>query len=331
MKVKLAQLKEIVDTALTNYGYDEQDRKIIAEVLLYAQLRGNNQGIVKLIGAGIPNGASGEIETLKETKVSALLDAHQNHAMVAITKASDLAIQKAKQSGIAVVGVHGINTSSGALGFYARKIAREGLIGLVFTAAMETVAAAGSSEAIFGTNPLAIGVPSADKPLVLDMATAAMAYYGVVEANTAGEQLPEGIAYDKAGSPTTEPAKVIDGGALRTFDKGHKSSHLSMMVQVLAGPLVGAAFMGVGDGSKNWGGHLILAIDPEILGGIEALKANVEKMTEKVKATKKLPGTEEILLPSERGDRLTVAAEQSGEIEVENNLYAELQKVAKKH
>lgn len=191
------------------------------------------------------------------------------------------------------------------------------------------MAAEGSYEAIFGTNPFAIGIPSTDKPLVLDMATAAMAYFGVVEANTAGEQLPDGIAYDKAGEPTTEPAKVLDNGALRTFDKSYKGSNLSMMVQVLAGPLIGAAFMGEGDSDKNWGGHLIIAIDPEILGGREALMASVKTMIEKVKATKKLPGVEEILVPSERGDRLTVEVEQNGIIELENNLYAELQKAAK--
>jgi|GEM_PF-6971492 len=109
MRIPLTELKALTEKALSNYGYNEQEIKIITDVLLYAQMRGNNQGIVKLIGRGIPNGADGEIETLKETKVSALLDAHQNHAMVSISKASDTAIQKAKESGIAVIGVNGIN------------------------------------------------------------------------------------------------------------------------------------------------------------------------------------------------------------------------------
>ena len=328
MKVKLDELKDLVDKALAKSGYDENERATISEVMLYAQLRGNNQGVVKLIGPGYPKGATADIEVVKESKTTALLDAHQNAAMVAINQATDLVITKAHESGIAVVGVCGINTSSGALGFYARKIARENLAGFVFSSAMETVAASGSSQAIFGTNPLAIGVPGKEKPLVLDMATAAMAYFGVVEANTAGKRLPEDIAYDKEGNPTTNPSDVIEGGALRTFDGSYKGSHLSMMVQILAGPLVGAAFMGEGDGGKNWGGHLLIAFDPETLGGTDHLRQSVDSMVGKVKATKKLPGTKEILMPSERGDRVAAEVEQSGEIDLEDNLYQELKKAA---
>lgn len=327
MKVKLTELKDLTHKALLKYGFNEQQAKDVAEVLLYAQLRGNNQGVVKLIGAGYHNTATGDIEVLKESKVSALLDAHQNAAMVAVNKAVEMASQKAHEHGVAVVGVHGINTSSGAIGYYVRKMAEDGLVGLLFAGSMNTVAPAGSYQPLFGTNPFAVGVPGKTKPLVLDMATAAMAYYGVIEANTAGRQLPEGIAYDKDGNLTTDPAKVLDDGALRTFDGSYKSSHLSLIVQALGSPLVGAAFMSFGDASKNSGGHLVIAIDPEVLGGLEALREQMDVMVRDLKAAKRLPGVDEILLPSERGDRMADEAEKTGEVEVEDNLYHELQKV----
>lgn len=331
MRVKLDELKTLTKKALLKYGYSEEEAGIIQEVLLYAQLRGNNQGVVKLTGSGIPKAEdAGEIEVEKDTKLSALINGHKNHAMVVVNKAVDMAVQKAKEHGIGIVGVNHINTSSGALGYYAKRIAKEGLLGIVFAGSSETVATEGSYEPIFGTNPLAIGVPTSNDPLVLDMATAAMAYFGVIEANIAGKHLPEGIAYDKEGKLTTDPTKVLDDGALRTFDKGHKGAGLSMMVQILTGPLIGASFTGIGDVANNWSGHLVIAIDPEILGGLQAVKEGVTQMIEKVKATKKLPGVKEILVPSERGDKMTRESLNSGEIEIEDNLYSELKKVAEK-
>ena len=329
MKVSLKELKNLTRKAILKYGYSEKEAEQIEEVLMYAQLRGNNQGIVKLIGPGIPKSAEGQIKTEKETKLSALINGNKNHAMVVVNQAVDLAIKKAKEHGVGIVGVNHINISSGAIGFYTRKIAKEGLLGFVFVGSMETVATEGSFEPIFGTNPLSIGVPTSKDPLVLDMATAAMAYFGVIEANTAGRQLPKGIGYDKTGNLTTDPAKVLNG-ALRTFDKGYKGSGLSMMVQILTGPLVGASFTGIGDVPNNWSGHLIIAIDPELLNGLENLQKGVTQMIGKVKATKKLSGVKEILVPSERGDRLTQKVLDSGEIEIEDNLYNELKKVAEK-
>lgn len=329
MKIKLDNLKDLTKKALIKYGYDHQEAEIIEEVLLYAQLRDNNQGIVKLIGPGIPKAAdAGEIKTEKETKLSALINGGKNHAMIVVNKAVDIAVQKAKEHGIGIVGVNHINTSSGALGYYAKRIAKENLVGMVFAGSPETVATEGSYQPIFGTNPLAIGVPSEKDPLVLDMATAAMAYFGVIEAKIAGKSLPKDIAYDKEGNLTEDPAKVLDGGALRTFDKGYKGAGLSMMVQILTGPLVGASFTGIGDVKNNWSGHLVIAIDPEILGGLKAVRKGVSQMIEKVKSTKKLPGVEEILVPSERGDKITQAVLDLGEIEIEDNLYNELTRVA---
>lgn len=329
MKIKLEELRQLTRKAVLVYGYIEEEADILSEVMLYAQLRGNNQGIVKLIGAGIPKALDTKpVVVEKETKISAFLDGNQNHAMLVVNQATDIAVQKAKEIGIGVVGAHGINTSSGALGFYARKIANAGLVGIVCSGSMETVAAHGSSEAILGTNPFAIAVPSEDEPMVYDITTAAMAYFGVVEAHTAGRKLPDGIAFDKDGNPTTIPADVMEDGALKSFDGSHKGSGLSVMVQALTGPLMDAYFTGIGDVKKNWGGHFVLAIDPELFAGAETMRKNVSLMVKKIKATRKLEGVTEIYVPGERGDERTKTAENSGEVEIEDNLYKELKKVA---
>ncbi len=329
MKMKLKDLRATAKKAILKYGYTESEASIMLDVMLYAQMRGNNQGVVKLIGKGIPKAKDTRpITTEKETAISAFLDGGQNHAMVAVTYATNTAIAKALKSGVAIVGIHQLNTSSGALGYYARLIAESGLVGFVMCGSMETVAAAGSSQAIFGTNPIAIAIPTSSQPLVFDMTTSAMAFFGVVQANTAGMPLVEGIAYDKEGNQTTKASDVLEGGALKTFDGSHKGSGLSMMIQALTGPLLHSYFTGIGDVASNWAGHLIIAFDPELLGGRESLKEGVSQMIEKVKATRKLPGIDEIYVPGERGDKMTEQILKSGEVEIEANLYAELQKVA---
>jgi len=134
----------------------------------------------------------------------------------------------------------------------------------------------GSYEPVFGTNPLAIGIPAGDDPIVLDMSTAAISYYGLVEAVTDGSDIPGDMAYDADGQPTTSPAEAIKG-AIRSFDRGYKGSALAMIGEILAGPLVGAAFCGQGDSKGNWG-HLIFAIDPDLLGDRDEFLANVKRV-----------------------------------------------------
>lgn len=328
MKIKISELKKLVSLSLKKYGYSSKESEIISEILFYAQLRGNNQGIVKLTGKGIPkNPEAKKIEIVKETKLSALLDGHKNMGMLVLKQATEMAIKKAKRHGFGMVGTNNTNTSTGAIGYYANKIAREGLIGFIFAGSPETVTTLGSYEPIFGTNPLAIGIPTKGEPIVLDMATAIMAYYGLIEAKTAGRKIPDGIAYDDKGKFTTDPAKAMDG-ALLPFDKDRKGAGLALMVEVLTGPLVGASFVGIGD-SSNWG-NLVWVIDPEILVDTKSFKRNTQKLVERVKSTKKIKGYKEIYVPGEKGNKLTKERIKSGEIDVEVNLLNQLKEIASK-
>jgi LDH2 family malate/lactate/ureidoglycolate dehydrogenase len=327
MKITISELKDLTTKAVAGYGYNEEETRAISEILLYAQLRGNNQGVVKLIGKGIPRDpAAGEMLIEKETPISARINGNRNHAMVVVRKAMEIVAGKAEQSGFAIAGTFNTNTSSGAIGYVASELARRGLIGFVFGRSPERVAMHGSYEPVFGTNPLAVGIPARPDPIVLDMSTAATSYFGLVEARTAGRDIPGDMAYDVAGKPTTSPAEAVKG-AIRSFDRGFKGSALAMIGEILAGPLVGAAFCGLGDSKGNWG-HLIFAIDPTLLGDRDEFTANVARIIDKVKSSKRLPGVEEILVPGERGSRKARECLESGEIEIEDNLLAELRKVA---
>lgn len=328
MKVALDEFEALTKQVIAGFGYDAPEVEIICDVLMHAQLRGNNQGVVKLIGPGIPKDPTATpIEISHETDVSATVDGGRNHAMVVVNHAVDVALVKAGDMGVGIVGVNSLGTSSGAIGYYARRIADHGMIGIVLASAPPSVAPHGSYEPVFGTNPLAIAVPSRDDPVVLDMATAAMALYGVIEAKTAGRELPADMAYTSDGHLTTDPGEALNG-ALRTFDKSSKGSGLSFMVQALAGPLVGAQYAGIGDVTNNWGGHLIIALDPDLLRGQDAVREGVSAMVDKIKTKSRLPGVEEILVPGERGNRRVEAAMSASEVWVEDNVYEELRRLS---
>ena len=325
MKISIAELSDLTTKAIAGFGYNEAETAAIREILLYAQLRGNNQGVAKLIGKGIPRDpAAGEIVIEKETPLSARINGNRNHAMVVVGKALEIVSAKAEKSGFGIAGTFNTNTSSGAIGYVASELARRGFIGFVFGRSPERVAMHGSYEPVFGTNPLAIGIPTGEDPIVLDMSTAATSYYGLVEAVTGGSDIPADMAYDAEGQPTTSPAEAIKGSdpflrpGVQRLGPGHDGRN----------PGRSAGRGGVlrpGDSKGNWG-HLIFAIDPDLLGDRDEFQANVKRVIGRVRTTRRLPGVEEILVPGERGSRTARERLEKGEIDIEDNLLAELRK-----
>ncbi|MFN8375321.1 MAG: Ldh family oxidoreductase [Anaerolineae bacterium] len=325
MKVPLNELKQTTLAVLARSGYPPDEAQTILDVLMYAQLRGNNQGVVKLIGAGMPRSKEAQpIKTVKETKLSALLDGGRNSGMVAMKHAVQLALTKTREHGFGIIGTHNTKSSTGAIGYYANWIAQEGFIGFIFSGSAEYVAMHGSYQPLFGTNPLAIGLPTNGAPLVFDMATSAIAWFGLVEAKTAGRAIPADVAYDAQGSATTDPAAAL-GGAIRTFG-GYKGAALSLIVEILTHELVETKHNA--DGKKDDWGNLVFVIDPELLTDSASFRERVDALLQRAKASKKLPGVDEILIPGERGNRFLDEITRTGLVEIEEKLWTELQKAA---
>lgn len=325
MQVSLDLLKQTTLTVLARSGYPADEAQTILDVLMYAQLRGNNQGIVKLIGAGMPRDPQAQpISTVRDTKLSALLNGGRNAGMVALKAALDLAITKAREHGIGLVGTNNTNTSTGAIGYYANVAAQAGFIAMVFSGSGEYVAMHGSYEALFGTNPLAIGIPSAGSPIVFDMATSAIARFGIVEAKTAGRAIPGDVAYDANGQLTTDAGAAL-AGAIRTFG-GYKGAGLSFMIELLTHALVDTTLDA--NGKKTDWGNLVLVIDPELISDRDTFTARVAVTVAKVKNSRKLPDVEEILVPGERGNQLLNSVLAAGTVEVDDSLWAALQEKA---
>eukprot|EP00286_Rhodomonas_abbreviata_P004564 CAMPEP_0181335408 /NCGR_PEP_ID=MMETSP1101-20121128/26816_1 /TAXON_ID=46948 /ORGANISM="Rhodomonas abbreviata, Strain Caron Lab Isolate" /LENGTH=350 /DNA_ID=CAMNT_0023445527 /DNA_START=53 /DNA_END=1107 /DNA_ORIENTATION=+ len=312
----ITEVTELTKRALMASGYCEEDATIVTDILMYAELRGNNQGLIKLVAGTLAPTPSGEITVTRETGVSAKIDGGQRIGMVIMRKAVDLAIEKAKVSGMSVIGVTNYASATGALGCWGRDIARAGRI--VMSQCPEMVAPYGSYQPIFGTNPFSIGIPTTPRPQVLDMATSAYAYFGVVTAQTEGKPIPGDIAWDAEGQPAKEPADALKG-ALRSFDRSYKGSHISMMVELLAGALTGGAMENKGP-SKNWG-SLVICIDPKVFGTLEEFQANANIMCDRVKNAHILPDRSEgtsITLPGERGDTENL---KNGTLELSDDVY----------
>lgn len=170
--VPISELEESLFKVLKSQGHNDHASKVITDTILFAELRKNNQGIVKVLaGALKPNPAAVEIKRVIDSPVSCQIDGGQQIGMVVVKHCMDIAIEKAKITGVCVVGCSNYSSATGALGLWAREIGRNGLIGIVMSQCPEMVAPFGSYEPIFGTNPLAIGVPTTPRVQVLDMAT----------------------------------------------------------------------------------------------------------------------------------------------------------------
>lgn len=328
MNIRIADLKAIVIKILTSTYYSKQNAQLIAEVLLYAELTGKNtQGILKLSGTEPIQKVKPKYtpRIIKETKLSALIDGGGNPGTLVSQEAIDIAINKAKTYGVGIVGTKNTYSSTGAIGYYAHKAAMKDLIGIVMAGSEASVAPHGSIDPIFGTNPVAFGFPTTKDPIIFDMATAAITWYGLVRAKALGEKIPSGVAIDREGKITTDPAQAMDG-AILPFDKSYKGSGLGMVVQLFTGPLTGALFFDIGKKNDDWG-NVFIVIDPDLLIGKVELKKNCSKLVDIIRRSridKKV--TNRIRIPGETGLAKKQEAERTGTIEIENALYYELQK-----
>ncbi len=196
------------------------------------------------------------------------VDARNGFAVPALAAVRDLGIRKARDSGAAVIAIRSSH-HLGALSLDVEPFAEAGIIALSFINSGRAVVPHGGHAPVFGTNPFAFAAPRhGEPPLVFDMATSGMAHGDVQLAAREGRALEPGIGVDAEGRPTTDPAKVLDGGALLPFGV-HKGAAISLMVEILCAALVGGNFSAEVDPSRQPGavtsntGQSLLLIDPQ--------------------------------------------------------------------
>ncbi len=295
------------------------DAEAVADILVWANLRGvDGHGVLRLprylylIGLGLMNPRP-EIREIRETPASVVIEADRALGPVAFGLGMARAIDKARTAGIGLALVRN-STHAGAVGYYVLQAVRAGMAGIVTTTSLPNMAYHGASAPGVATSPLAIGVPGGDHaPLVLDMATAIASFGKLAQARHAGASIPEGWALTGAGEPTIDP----DQAAIPMPLGGPKGAGLALMFEcitslLVGNPLVEAELTGIeGERRHNQNG-LMLAIDIGAFIDVAAYGASLDRMVELIKALPKAPGTDEILVPGERGDRVLEARSRDG-------------------
>lgn len=307
IKIEHKTLRSLSKKIFMERGVCRDDAVIVVDVLVEANLRGHDShGVIRIPKwiAGLDVGAinaMAKVVTVRETQASALLDGDRGLGPVVGIKASNLSIDRAKKLGVGLIVIRKAS-HIGMLGYYTEYMAKHGVIGICMTNSESGMAPFGTIEKILGTNPLSIGVPSRNRPLILDMSTSVAARGKIVVAREKAEKIPEGWALNKSGYPTTDPEEALDG-VLLPFG-GVKGSGLAIMVDILTGALsgesVGKNVRGTYDmeqeGTK---GDLFMAINPSMFTDLERFLESVDNLKNQVKHAKKAPGTEQILLPGE--------------------------------
>jgi LDH2 family malate/lactate/ureidoglycolate dehydrogenase len=324
----LDETRKLLYAACRGIGYSAEDAAVMQECMMWAQIRDNNQGIIKVTSGGVnPSPTAGIPIVENDSPSGARVNGNHAMSMVVLHKGVTLAKQKALSNGCAVVGTYNTSQSMGAVGFYASMLAEAGLVGIIMATSPEYVAPHGAKQPIFGTNPICCAVPTSRGLMLMDQATAAFAWFGLLEAKTAGRKIPNDIAWDKNGNQTDDPSEALQG-ALRTFDRGYKSSNLAMMVELIAGPLVGGAHTNK-LAAKNWG-NLVIAIHPGMLGDADAFYKNAGEVLDRVRTAERLPGVSEMVIPGEKESTLAAQRLKDGALPIEKNMLEELRQMAAK-
>jgi len=310
-RVSAEALQRFIQSAFIDQGLPEADAAHIADLMTEADLQGSDgHGVIRLpqyvkrIQAGGIN-KHPNIRVVQERAAMAVIDGDNGMGHLVVSRAVDMAIEKARASGVAWVSTRYSN-HAGPASLYARRPLEHDMLGLYFAVGNANhLPPWGGTDMLLSTNPIAAGIPTAEEPpVVLDMATTVAAYGKVKAKAKRGEQMPPGWMIDREGKPLLDPNRASEGFLLPIGD--HKGYGLALIVGLLAGTLGGAA-MGrdVIDFNADFKtvtntGQAILVIDLAAFGDPAQFKHAVDHLVRDIRGSERLPGVDRIWLPGEQ-------------------------------
>ncbi|MBC8495946.1 Ldh family oxidoreductase [archaeon] len=316
MRVEIEEIKSLLLKVLIKNGLNEEDANTILNEYLYGQLSGKTShglasfpNIVNKLAKGVSNW-----RIIREDESYALIDGQGSVGSLLGKFAIDLAVKKAKQKGIALVGMNNM-FSYMMPGYYAKLAADQDMIGLVVDNSRSRVVPYGGTEPKLGTNPIGFSVPTKTIPFVLDMATAVRGMGEVKLAAKLGEKLYSGMAVDKEGKPTTDPNAF---NALNPAG-GYKGYGLALAIEILAGSFVRAKMGGRIQDSLDRG-YLFIVINPTIFVNLDTFKQEVADLLDEIKSCKPAEGFKEVMIPGERATRNRKRNIEFGYLEIDEKL-----------
>jgi LDH2 family malate/lactate/ureidoglycolate dehydrogenase len=314
------KLEEFVARAFQAVGISAAESRIIAELMVRADLQGSDgHGVFRLpqyirrIKGGAVN-VRPMICVAREAAGMALVDGDNGMGHLVMRYAAEKAIEKANSSGVAWVGVKGSN-HAGPASLYASMPLEHDMIGLYLAVGNANhLPPWGGLDMLLSTNPIAVAVPAGEEPpIVLDMATTVAAYGNVKPKAQRGEMMPEGWMMDRQGRPLTDPRRASEGLLLPIG--GYKGYGLALIFGLLAGTLNGAAMgrdvvdFNADDATPTNTGHAIVAIKIEAFQPVAEFRKSVDVLVRDLRNSERLPGVDRIRLPGEgshaaRADRM---------------------------
>jgi L-2-hydroxycarboxylate dehydrogenase (NAD+) len=329
-------------------GVPEADARICADVLITSDLRGiESHGVGRLkyyydrIQAGVQFTTT-EMEVVKETETTALVDGHHGMGHVIAYRSMRIAMDKARRYGLGAVAVRN-GTHFGIAGYYPLMAAEEGMMGFTVTNARPAIAPTFSTEPMLGTNPIAFAAPSdMDFPFCFDGATSISQRGKIEVAARAEKPVPEGWVIDAQGNPMTDPDRILEdlgtataallplGGAGELL-AGYKGYDLAAMVEILSASLCAGMVMKdllgfAENGSRRpyMLGHFFLAIDIQHFIPLEASRRITGQIMRALQNARQAPGSQRIYVAGEKEHKREQQVRGQG-IPVNPNLRWELQ------
>jgi L-2-hydroxycarboxylate dehydrogenase (NAD+) len=305
--MKPNKIKSIVKEIFIKHKLSSEHAKICADALINAeQVGAYGHGLSRLkmycdrIKKKVIN-AKPKIKIKNISQSISQIDANDSIGFVAADIAIKTAIKNAKKTGIGLVGVKN-SGHYGLSGYYAEQATKKNLVTMIFTNAPPAVAPHGALKSLFGTNPICFGTPTGSKvPFILDTSISMINRGKIRVAARNNQKIPEGVALDNKGRPTTDAGKALKGVQLPIA--GFRGSGLAWMVDILSGVLTGGNHAGkVKDpfddfsGPQNIG-HLFFTFKPNLF-----VNNYSQRIKENIRVIKKLPkikGVKEILYPGQ--------------------------------
>lgn len=322
MQLTVNAAKTLARDVMLKLGYSAEYAEIVADHLIDCELRDLSYGglprlvsIIERIGRTGPPKAP--VEIVHETPVSAKLKGNDNLGYVVAHKATEIAIAKCHETGLAMVG--GDETwYTGMLSYFAEMAAAEGMATVIASNATPWVAPHGAVDGRFGTNPVCFGFPTASDPVIWDIGTSSIMHAEVVLAKRMGNPLPDGVAFDAEGAPTTDPDAAL-AGAFAPWG-GHKGSGLAHAVQ-LFGIMAGSPIQPPDLADF---GFIVIAMRPDLFGPAKDFRAEASAYADAVRAARPVPGGNAPRMPFDRSAAVRRARLAADVIETPDTVYERL-------
>ncbi|KAL0225610.1 hypothetical protein P9112_012934 [Eukaryota sp. TZLM1-RC] len=305
-------------------GVPSEDAKICTEVLIEADKTGiDSHGIGRLwpiYVSRLQNGtqnAETNVEVVRETDTTAVIDGHNGMGHVIAQRACDMAIEKAKKHGLGMTVCRN-STHFGIAGYYARRAADQGIIMMTGTNARPSIAPTFGVDNMLGTNPLTFGIPSDEEFSFVHDAATSISHRGKIEMyDRLGKDLPEGWVIGREGTTRTDTSNVLVDltkqaaalaplGGIGELGAGYKGYGYALIVEIMSSCLQQGNFMRMLMGKKDGQpcpielGHFFVCINPESFRDLNDFKKQVGDMLREIRASAKAPGCKRIYTPGEK-------------------------------